>query len=237
MKGALYALDPRPLAGTGELKISVILLGSAVLPAVQRCWGSIEFWESMFGADGGLRAPLFMFATAFLCLGLIPYATIRFLFRESPRGYGVRLGEWKSGALGSLILAPLIAVALLYPASLTAEFRAVYPFARTALTSWSDFILLEFTRVVLFYTAWEFFYRGFMLFGLADHFGAWPAICIQVIPQCLWHIGMPTGELLSSIAGGILFGVMALRTRSVLWPWLLHCFIGVCTDAMVVLTQ
>jgi membrane protease YdiL (CAAX protease family) len=95
--------------------------------------------------------------------------------------------------------------------------------------------MLEAPRGALFYTAWEFFYRGFMLFGLRRYVGDWLAICIQTIPQCLWHIGMPTGEILSSIAGGILFGIMALRTRSILWPMLLHFSIGVFLDLFIVL--
>ncbi len=237
MKAALQVLDLRTLIGRGELKITVILLASALLPAVQKAWGSIEFFEKIVGADGGLRAPAYMFVTAFLCMAVVPLLTIRGAFRESLRKYGLTLGDWKTGAVCVTVFAPIIGIALLYPASQTAEFQAFYPFARSAANSWTQFVIHELMRIVLFYTAWEFFFRGFILFGLKDHFGAWTAICIQVIPQCLWHIGMPTGELLSSIAGGILFGAMALRTGSILWPWLLHCFIGVCTDVMVVLTQ
>lgn len=237
MKSFTRALDLSTLVGKGDLKVSVILLGAAILPAIQRCWGSMEFWARTFGASGDVRAPLFMFCTTFLSMGLIPLLVVRYLFHESPRQYGLRLGNWKLGSLSTIVLAPIIAIALLYPASQTSEMRSFYPFAQTAMTSWLDFLLLELPRVIVFYTAWEFFFRGFILFGLERQFNAWPALCIQVIPQCLWHIGMPTGELLSSIAGGLLFGLMALRTRSIVWPWILHCFIGICTDLMIILTQ
>ncbi len=236
MKTALQLLDLRTFFGRGEMKVSVILLGSAFLPAVHRAWGSIEFFQT-FGGGGDLRAPVFMFLTAFLFMAVLPVLAIRGLFHESPRDYGLRLGDWRTGALSSLVFAPIIAVCLLYPASQTTEMRSFYPFAQSAAHSLLDFIVLELSRVVFFYTAWEFFFRGFILFGLEERFGAWPALCIQVIPQCLWHVGMPTGELLFSVAGGILFGVMALRTRSILWPWILHCFIGICMDGMVIVTQ
>lgn len=237
MKTALYLLDLRSVVGRGELKASVILLGSAFLPAVHRAWGSIEFFEKTFGAHGDVHAPVFMFLTAFFLLAVVPVLAIRRLFHESPRHYGLCLGDWRTGGLSALVFAPIIAASLLYPASQTAEMRSFYPFARSAVNSPLDLVVLEAARVVLFYSAWEFFFRGFILFGLEDRFGAWPALCIQVIPQCLWHVGMPTGELLFSVAGGVLFGMMALRTRSILWPWVLHCFIGICMDGMVIVTQ
>lgn len=64
--------------------------------------------------------------------------------------------------------------------------------------------------------------------------GPWLAILVQTIPSCLWHIGVPTGELLSAIAGGILFGVMAIRTNSIVWPFIMHCLIGIVLDLFIV---
>lgn len=100
----------------------------------------------------------------------------------------------------------------------------------------SSILLVELLRGLLFYTAWEFFFRGFLLFGLQKDFGIWAAICIQTIPSCLWHIGLPTGEIFASIAAGILFGILAVRTRSILWAFLLHLLIGVGTDLFIVMT-
>jgi membrane protease YdiL (CAAX protease family) len=170
-----------------------------------------------------------MFLTAFLLLGALP-ALVVSGFGERLRDYGVQLGDWKTGVKTILILFPVIAAALLYPASQTAEMRAFYP---------SDPRLapLEMARGALFYTAWEFFFRGFMLFGLRKYVGDWLAICIQTIPSCLWHIGCPTGEIVASIAGGFLFGLMAIRTKSIVWPFLLHFLIGVGLDVLIVVTK
>jgi membrane protease YdiL (CAAX protease family) len=230
-------VDLRTLAGKKDIKASVIIIGSAVLPALHRCYGSMEFWGKSTGDGSSMAAALFMFATAFILLGALPVVLIRRVFHEPLSAYGISWGDWKAGLAGVAIFVPLIGVLLLYPASQTSEIRAFYPFAREAGTSWESFALLEFSRVALFYTAWEFFFRGFMLYGLREQFGAWQALCIQVVPQCLWHVGMPTGELLSSIAGGVLFALMTLRTGSIVWALILHCFIGICTDALVVVTR
>lgn len=234
MKDILSLLDIRPMFYARELKPTLILLCSAVLLSVHRCFGSMEFARRFLSPDSGFVPPLFMFGTAFALLGILPLALITLVFREDPRDFGLRIGDWKLGILTIAMLFPVIAIALLYPASHTGEMRAFYPFAREAGDSFFNFIILEVPRILLFYSAWEFFFRGFMLFGLRPHVGDWMAICIQTIPQCLWHIGMPTGELLSSIAGGILFGIIALRTQSILWPFGLHVLIGIGLDLIIV---
>jgi membrane protease YdiL (CAAX protease family) len=43
--------------------------------------------------------------------------------------------------------------------------------------------------------------------------------------------------LFAAIAGGILFGVMALRTRSIVWPIVLHALIGIGLDFMIVISR
>jgi len=234
MKTMLNILDLRSVIHSNEMKPSLILISSVILLAIHRNFGSMQFAQSAFAPASGLTAPLFMFATAFILLGILPLALIVFAFHEDPRKYGLNLGDWKKGMQATGVLFPVIALALLYPAAHTSEMRNFYPFAREAGDSAFNFFLLEIPRGVLFYTAWEFFFRGFMLFGLRPYVGDWLAICIQTIPSCLWHIGMPTGELLSSIAGGVLFGIIALRTNSIVWPMSLHYLIGIGLDLFIV---
>jgi membrane protease YdiL (CAAX protease family) len=237
MKTLLNILDLRTSIGTGELKPTVILMMSALMLTIHRYFGSMEFAISTAQTVTESQAAFFMFLSAFLLFGIVPLALVILVFRESPMMYGLRLGRWKEGLTLNAILFPIIALALLYPASQTEEMRAFYPFDKSASSSVASFIQFEFVRGVFFYTAWEFFFRGFMLFGLRRRVGDWLAICIQTIPSCLWHVGMPTGEIFSSIAGGILFGIMALRTQSILWPLLLHYLIGVGLDFFIVITS
>lgn len=39
-------------------------------------------------------------------------------------------------------------------------------------------------------------------------------------------VGAEQGELIGAIPGGILMGVLAYRSRSLLWPFLFHAYIG-----------
>jgi membrane protease YdiL (CAAX protease family) len=89
--------------------------------------------------------------------------------------------------------------------------------------------------VVLYYVAWEFYFRGYLLFSLKKDFGALSAVLIQTISSCLIHIGKPEGEILGSIPVGILFGIIALRTRSFWYVFVLHAALGVLTDLFVLI--
>ncbi|MGA2623426.1 MAG: CPBP family intramembrane glutamic endopeptidase [Bacteroidota bacterium] len=222
--------------GKEEVKPTVIIILSTLLLTIDRYSGSMTFVPESFAGGSNFAGIFRMFAMAFALFALVPLSVVVFGFRESPKKYGLALGNWKRGVILTALLFPAIAVALLYPASQNAEMRAFYPLDKAALTSGVAFVRLELIRGILFYTAWEFLFRGFILFGLRPYVGDWLAICIQTIPSCLWHIGLPTGEIVSSIAGGLLFGILAVRTNSILWPYLLHCLIGIGLDFFITIT-
>jgi len=230
-------LHLRDLGKPGQLKPTVILLSATILLAAHRHFGTTAFWDRHAPFTDGLSDPLFMFVSAFVLMGLIPYAIIRWGFREKARDYGLQIGDWKLGLRLTALTLPPICILMLLPAIWNPEIRLVYPMAPDLVGSASGFALLEIPRTLLFYTAWEFFFRGFLLFGLRPILGDWLAICVQVIPSTLWHIGLPSGELFAAIAGGILFGIMAIRTRSIVWPMLLHALIGIGLDLMLVLSR
>lgn len=231
----LNLLDFRLTMRAGEIKPGIILLASALLLTLHRYFGSAEFLTKTFMDITDFYAATFMFITAFILLGILPGLQIILLFKDSLKEYGLQTGDWRSGLSFIIWLFPLIAVLLLYPSSNTQEMISYYPLDKEAGSSVFSFLRFEILRIGFFYTAWEFFFRGFMLFGLRKYVGDWLAICIQTIPSCLWHIGLPAGEIFASILGGILFGVMALKTNSILYPFILHFLIGVTLDLLIII--
>ncbi len=229
--------NPGIRIGSADVKPTVIILVSTIALAVQRYAGPAAFNARSFGPASEFLPVLWMFLSAWFLFFVIPICIVIFGFRESPKIYGVSFGDWKTGLTLTLCIYPVIAGALLYPAAHNPEMKMFFPYDREALSSLFAFARLEITRGFFFYSAWEFLFRGFILFGLRKYTGDWLAICIQVVPSCLWHIGMPTGEILSSIAGGILFGILAVRTNSIFWPWLLHYLIGIGLDFFIVVSS
>jgi len=146
---------------------------------------------------------------------ILPLAIILFIFRENPRDYGFSLGDWKAGLVitlaGILIMAPVIWYLGKSDPGMTDYYKT-----HTEGLPWTTFLDL---------IGWEFFFRGWILFGYARKFGA-EALWLQAVPFALAHIGKPEVETLSTIFGGFAFGWVAWRTRSFLYPFLIHWFIA-----------
>jgi hypothetical protein len=81
---------------------------------------------------------------------------------------------------------------------------------------------------------WEFFWRGYSLFGLKSKFGYY-SIFIQMIPFFILHKGKPEVELFASIFAGLILGVQALRSRSFIYCWLLHWLVMFSIDGISIL--
>jgi uncharacterized protein len=155
----------------------------------------------------------------FILYFILPMLVILLLFREPVGSYGFKLGNWRAGLAWTVSVCAVMGVILWFVARMPAmqvyyEARAPQELAR----------LIWLNGVELF--AWEFIWRGFMLFGMAQIIGPGPAILVQAIPFAFMHLGKPEIETLSTIFGGIGFGFIAWQTESFVYPWLIHWFIA-----------
>ncbi len=145
---------------------------------------------------------------------IIPLLMVLILFRENPREYGFTFGDWKAGLLltvtGIILIAPVL--------WLVARGAAMQSYYQQQLHGlpWNTFIDL---------VGWEFFFRGFILFAYVRRFGV-EALWLQAVPFALAHVGKPEVEALSTIFGGFAFGWVAYRTRSFVYPFLIHWFVA-----------
>lgn len=73
-------------------------------------------------------------------------------------------------------------------------------------------------------TASEFLFRGFLTFTLLRAIG--PAgVLVAPMPFVYAHLGKPDLELYSTLVGGLIYGWLAWRTRSILWGTIGHVYI------------
>lgn len=207
------------------MKTAVLLLSAPVLLTIWRYHGVAT------DRHGPMEGCYFQFISFFAIAGILPalYA----------RASGVRLSELGLGAgdprFGAklLLLIPIVVLPIAYVASGMADVRGEYPMCQTLYTRRDLVIWYELAYVAVFYTAWEFYFRGFLLFGLKNELGATNAVLIQTMASSLLHMGKPEGEILGSIPIGLLFGSFALRTRSIWYGWAVHASIGVLTDLFI----
>lgn len=81
--------------------------------------------------------------------------------------------------------------------------------------------------------AWEWYHRGFLLWGLRRIMPTWAAVLFQAILFTALHWGKPPEEIASSFPGGILMGVLALRYGSFIPCFLLHWLVSAGFDFAV----
>jgi len=101
--------------------------------------------------------------------------------------------------------------------------------------------LLYYELAMGFYMfCWEFFFRGFLLFGLQKSIlKTWGAVIVQALIFALLHwsyvkdASKPPVEVLSAIPGGIILGILALRTRSFVYGFLAHWAISLTLDLIL----
>ena len=164
---------------------------------------------------------------------VFPALYIKLVMHKSLKDFGFGLGDVKTGLKILGLLIPVVVIAIYFAAKMP-DVQSEYPLAKSLLSDQSRLGLYELAYVIFYYIAWEFYFRGFLLFGLKDRFGAFNAVLIQTISSCLVHIGKPEGEIIGSIIVGIIFGLIALRTRSIWYVFILHALIGVLTDLFII---
>jgi membrane protease YdiL (CAAX protease family) len=158
-------------------------------------------------------------------LGLIP-AVVRVLFL--PGGwsdYGLslanlRLSAWFTIPAWFVTLGAGIALGLLWPQQL-----AQYP--QMDLEIW-DFKMLALNGLgwAVYLAAYEFMFRGFLLFPLFRSYGAWLAILVVVGLYVYSHLPKLFMEPAGAFIFGIYIGIATLLTGSILAAYLVHMLVA-----------
>jgi membrane protease YdiL (CAAX protease family) len=160
--------------------------------------------------------------------GLSPFLLF-FAFKHAPRDYGIGTGNPKSWLKDVLFFYLLFLVVLVVAFKFTG-LKDVYPLSRRAGQSVGYFAIYQIVQL-WYMIGWEFFFRGFMLFGLERKFGRL-SILIQAMAFGLAHFKKPQIEAYGAVIAGLFLGLLALRSRSFLPCILLHYMIILTADVL-----
>lgn len=205
----------------------------------------IKRWASILVAllGGSLLVALFSFnrqrhgyeeylVMNIAALFLVPTIFVLLVIRQEPSSFGFALGDarWGYRLAGLLFLAVL---PVLIIAATMKEFQAYYPIQKRAAHDLTYFLYFELTYGVYLF-CWEFFFRGFLLFGLARLMGSW-SVLVQAAAFGVMHIGKPPLEVAASFAAGVILGMVALRAKSFVPCFVLHWASAVTFDVLVIM--
>lgn len=165
----------------------------------------------------GFHHYLYSHLVAFAVLMVLPLAVSWGAESMDARqlGLGIREAGREFGMVALLYVA-FVPVLLLVAQS--PSFQATYPRIPLARTVPSVFLWFQ-IAYLLKWTAWEFFFRGYLLFAFDKDLGR-TAVLFSTIPFALVHYGKPPLEMYSSIAAGFILCWLAYRGRSI-WPGVL----------------
>ena len=148
----------------------------------------------------------------------LPVLTITLILRRNPLDFGFRPGNWKLWSI-YVVATIIVALPILYFASRTQALAHYY-------TRYQFDVGKYIPETIVYLLAWEFIFRGFLLFGLKDKLKE-ASILVQMVPFVLVHFGKPELETVSTIITGIYFGWVAYRGNSY-WPaFIVHAFINI----------
>ncbi len=211
-----------------DRKVLIILISAAVLQTISwyftsRTYFHINFFNKLSSSQYVyLLEFYYWYAGDFFVYFIIPFLIIKIIFKEKPANYGVTAGDANAGIKISLAFI-LVMLPFIWFFTAQQSFSLTYPLLYQARDSWKIFFIYE-LGMVFYLFAWEFIWRGFMLFGLKEKFGYY-AVVIQMIPFVILHDGKPPVETFGAIAGGIALGILAYRTRSIYYCVITHSVI------------
>lgn len=148
--------------------------------------------------------------------GLVPGLVVAFAFRDRLAAYGLGPGNWRLGGtlalIGCAIVSPLV-VAI----GSNVQFSAYYGVSGASV---GDLLVTHLLDLV----PAEFLVRGFLMFTLLRTIGPLGVVVAQ-LPFVFVHLGKPEIELFSTLFGGLVFGWLDWRTRSIWWSALGHVYV------------
>jgi hypothetical protein len=167
-----------------------------------------------------------------------------FVFLFVLKGLGLFGDESLTGAvgltrrnsnLGAYFLLLVAVLPLIALAATQHDFQLVYPKLQNlgfldgvAHPAWPWKLLYELSYGLDFLGI-ELFFRGLLVIALFRFAGA-DAILPMAAFYCTIHFGKPLGECISSFFGGLLLGVLAARTRTILGGLIVHLGLAWCME-------
>ncbi|MFO7999216.1 MAG: CPBP family intramembrane glutamic endopeptidase [Bacteroidales bacterium] len=172
---------------------------------------------------------LFRKAGGFFFFGLIPALLFFPFFKLQPQLY-VNI------PLPGLIMFPVLLVAVLITMFLSAKKNTIrnrLPLMR--IRGWSPLLILtSITGWGIYLAAYEFLFRGLLLFSWVEAFGVLPAVIVNLVLYGAVHLQNGRKEAMGSIIFGLILCLLSLQTGSFLMAFLLHLSLSVSAEMSAV---
>lgn len=223
------------------------MCGASAMLVISHYQGATGYFRTVVGNRFDTHPALtvlsysWWFFCSFAMYGVIPLLLSYGTRGSFTRKYGMGLGDWRAGLkVSGLFLAVMLPAVWLvqkwsafagqYPLAGPNAYTLNYPGGKSEV-SLGLFLIYE-LGYVAYFIGWEFMFRGWMLNGFLPKFGRAGALLIPIAPFAVMHLGKAEPEALGSIIAGLALGILALRTRSFWYGFLVHAVVAVWMDVL-----
>ncbi len=162
-------------------------------------------------------------------LVILPLLIARLGAGLGPREIGLKVrGTLREAPLYLLMYALFLPV--VWWVSRSPHFQQTYPFYRPRGALGWDFVLFQAIYASQFLGV-ELFFRGFLVLGLKRALGL-ASVLVMLAPYCMIHYYKPMPEALGSIGAGLVLGLLAWRSGTVIYGWFLHYAVALSMDLL-----
>lgn len=172
-----------------------------------------------------IRWTLYQKFLGFLFMAIVPMTIYVLLFDGSFTDFGLNwyhvVANWYW--LGGI---PLFFIFVCSQLARRQKIQLHYPQMRISNWTIGRFVISA-SGWIIYLIAYEYLFRGLLLFSSIEAFGIWPAIAINVAIYSAVHLPKGVGETLGAIPFGILSCIITISTGTILIPVFAHIGLAV----------
>ena len=171
-------------------------------------------------ASGTVREILAQRGWGVIFLGLASLLIIVLAWKEEAVSFGLGFAFLLHPPLWSYMVIPLVITASYFISSSPANL-AIYPQIRIEV--WSrKIVVLSALSWIAFLVAYEFFFRGFLLFASLEVLDPWAAIALNCSLYGFAHFNKGPGETFGAIIVGVLLCYLTIHTGNIWSAVVIH---------------
>lgn len=178
-------------------------------------------FTSKFGEEEGqVRWVVFERLLGVVFFGVVPSVIVLVQFQGKFGHSGLSADFDMDSLYWILGLSPII-ILLSYLNRKKADNLAMYPQIRKK--EWNlQLLLLSAFSWTAYLLAYEFMFRGYLLFVSVAYLGVWPAIALNVAIYALVHVPKGPMEAFGAVPLGILLGIITIQTGTIWVAFVVH---------------
>lgn len=163
-----------------------------------------------------------------LFFGILPLATIVIFFEKGVSSYGISSGNLLLSLYWVLGLSPLL-ILMNYFNCKKEDNLAMYPQIR--VNEWdTQLLLLSAFSWTAYLLAYEFMFRGYLLFVSVEYLGVWPAIALNIAIYALVHVPKGIKEAVGALPLGVVLGIITIQTGTIWVAFVVHVVLALSNE-------